>query len=160
MTPVLLDHEYSRGGHSALSIHFLLTLSGEANTQICCGANRNISPRGHLPPCTANNKTKSELQSASRAPIDWMRNNATTKQQRDEEQSVGFDPKQRVRLPNEATILQHPFRTRKRSQVPITMEAQQHLQLVNSGRRVRTYPRTSHPRSPIHQRRVQQGDRR
>ena len=37
-----------------------------------------------------------------------MRNNATTKQQRDEEQSVGFDPKQRVRLPNEATILQHP----------------------------------------------------
>ena len=40
MTPVLLDHEYSRGGHSALSIHFLLTLSGEANTQIRCGRTR------------------------------------------------------------------------------------------------------------------------
>ena len=29
--------EYSRGGHSVLSIHFFLTLSGEANTQIRCG---------------------------------------------------------------------------------------------------------------------------
>ena len=37
MTPVLLDHEYSRGGHSALSIHFFLTLSSEANSQIRCG---------------------------------------------------------------------------------------------------------------------------
>ena len=37
MTPVLLDHEYNRGGHSTLSICFFLTLSGEANTQIRCG---------------------------------------------------------------------------------------------------------------------------
>ena len=37
MTLELLDHEYSRGGHSALSIHFFLTLSGEANTQTRCG---------------------------------------------------------------------------------------------------------------------------
>ena len=106
MTPVLLDHEYSRGGHSALSIHFFLTLSGEVNTQTHCG--RTGTSRHEDTYLPGLRKTK-QNQSFHRveAPTNWMRNTAAMKQQCDEEQSSGFDPKQKVRLLNEATVLQH-----------------------------------------------------
>ena len=145
MTLVLLDHEYSRGRHSAAKhLDFFLTLSGEANTQICCGRTGTSRHEDTCLPCARmNNKTKSELHLASRAPIDWMRNTAAMKQQRDEEQSAGFDPKQKVRLLNEADYSTKPCRTTNRSQVPIIVEAQQHPQQVNLGRRAKTRP--GHP---------------